>query len=1130
MKKKAIKRDFFVEIKKSLNRFVSIILIVALGVAFFAGIRAAKPDMKITADYFYDKSNLMDIRVLSTLGLTEDDVTALKAVNGVDDVEPAYSVDVLCRTDDYEYVLKVMSKTDSMNQINILTGRLPENINECLVDEQFLNNTGFKIGDTIALSSGTDKELNKSLKNDNYTIVGVGSSSYYLSFDRGSSSIGNGKINNFIIVPKETFELEAYTEIYVSVAGAKELTSYTELYDDKVEAVVDGIKDIADSRKEARYQEILVEPTKEINDGKKELNENEDKVNKELADAKEKIDDAKIEIADGEKAIADAKVELNDGKKEIEDNKKKLTDSQAKLDDGKRELDSADAELKSGKKVLAEKRSEWQVGQDALKNGYKQWNDSMDQWNKSKAELDKNEKTLDDALKEITTQKEQLEPAKDLYPDQWQQLITTEESLLTQQQQLNAGKTELERGLTKLNAAKTELDKKQKEVDKADVLLTKEEQKITNGEATIATKRAEIVSGQNEINTGWSEINKAETKIQDSEKLLADKEKELKEGKETLLEKEQEYLDGKEKAESELADARKKIADAEEKLRDVEYPKWYVLDRNTIQTYVEFGQDSERIGNIGKVFPVIFFLVAALVSLTTMTRMVEEQRTQIGTYKALGYSKSSIAGKYILYAFLASMLGSIIGVLIGEKILPSVIINAYKILYHNLPDAQTPYNLFYAIMSTAVAVLCTTLAAFLACYKELMTTPAELMRPAAPKLGKRVILERIPWLWKHFNFTTKSTIRNLLRYKKRFFMTVFGIGGCMALLLVGFGLKDSISAMSDIQYVELWHQDSIVVVDDKANENEVEELHNWIQTDSRFNDTINVHEVMLDASNGKTSKSTTLIVPEDTVKINNYIEFRDRVSKKHYDLTDDGIIITEKLASLLKVKVGDTIELKDGDVSTVSVKVAHITENYMLHYIFMSPQIYEKLYGEKPEYNRIYTKNTEDTKEFEESVAKEILELPAVTSISFTTELQKRISDMLNNLNLVIYVLIISAGLLAFVVLYNLNNININERKRELATLKVLGFQDTEVATYVYRENVMLTLIGAIAGIFLGMILHRFVILTAEIDTFMFGRNIHVISYLLSALLTFGFSVFVNFVMFYKLRKIDMVESLKSVE
>jgi putative ABC transport system permease protein len=987
MKKKAIFKDFIVEIKKSLSRFFSILLIVALGVAFYSGIRSTKPDMQLSADTYYDDNNFMDIRVLSTLGLTEEDVNAIQQIEGVYKAEPGYSFEALCQTDSSSLVVKLFSMQNTINSINILSGRLPKTSTECLVDAQFIDSSGYQIGDTITIQLEEEDILDK-LTNQTFTITGIGSTPFYLSRERGSTSIGNGNINSFILLSPDAFQMEAYTEIYVTVDNGISFVSNTKEYESFVKSVVKNIESIADIRREARYIEIIEEPTKELEEAKIELNREEAKANKELDDAAKKLADASLEIQDGEKSIADAKSKLEDGRVELELQKEKLIKSEDELE----------------------------IAADTLRSGETALNESV------------------------------------------------------------------------------------------------------------------IEESKKRIKDGWDEIAKAEERIAESESLILEKEADLKLGKETLAENEKEYKDAVKTAEKEFSDAWNKIADSEKKLSKLEYPKWYVLDRNSIQTYVEYGQDAERIGNIGKVFPAIFFLVAALVSLTTMTRMVEEERTQIGTLKALGYSKSIIASKYIMYGLLATLLGSIIGNAVGGKVLPIVIITAYKLLYANLPTVITPYNIYYGLISTLLAVMTTTLATLFACYKELLLPPSMLMRPAAPKQGKRVIFERIPWLWKRLNFTSKSTIRNLLRYKKRFFMTVFGIGGCMSLLLVGYGLMDSIGAMSSVQYIDIWHQDASVLLDNEATEEELNVLIEGLSKTENIENSLLISEESMDISYLKFTENCNILVPEDSQQISEFVSFRNRITKEEYELEDGSVIITEKLASLLNAQVGDTINLSKDETKPMEIKISHIIENYMMHYVFMTKNTYESLFSLDTKYNKILLKTSQMTQESEDAMALKLLELPVVTNITYTSDLQKQLDDMLNSLNIVVFVLIVAAGLLAFVVLYNLNNININERQRELATLKVLGFLDMEVATYVYRENVLLTLLGSIAGVFLGIIMHRFVILTVEIDMIMFGRTINFTSFIYSTLLTLGFSAFVNFVMFYKLRKIDMVESLKSIE
>ena len=591
------------------------------------------------------------------------------------------------------------------------------------------------------------------------------------------------------------------------------------------------------------------------------------------------------------------------------------------------------------------------------------------------------------------------------------------------------------------------------------------------------------------------------------------------------------YKKGKKEAQEKIKKAEKKISDAKKKVADIPKAKWYIADRNDLPEYTSYGENADRMRAIGKVFPVIFFLVAALISLTSMTRMVEEQRTQIGTMKALGYGKAAIASKYIGYALLASAIGSVMGFLIGEKIFPFIIIYAYGIMYLHIPEILIPYHWGYAAFASGVAVACTLLATIEACYRELGGTPAVLMRPPAPKIGRRVFLERIGFLWKHLSFTWKSTIRNLMRYKKRFFMTIFGIGGCMALMLVGYGVKDSVYEIADIQYDEIQLYDGHIFYKDDVTKTEKEELKEYLKEDTDIQTYMDARMQSVTASKGNKKRSVYQCVLGNPDIVGKYEDFHDRKTKESYKLTDNGAIVSEKTAKLLNVKEGDTINLKDGMAKGVTVKIAHICENYMGHYIYFTPQYYKKVYGKTAEYNCIMFRAKDGYSEEQVKKAGEkILAKDQVLTISYLHDIKDQLDDMLASLNLVIIVLIVSAGMLAFVVLYNLNSINITERQRELATLKVLGFYDVEVAEYVFRENILLTLIGAFVGVIFGKVLHLFVIQTVEVDAAMFGRSIYLPSYIYSFLFTIGFSLFVNWVMYFKLKKIDMVESLKSIE
>lgn len=1174
MKKRALRKEFYMEIRRTLNRFLSIFLITMLGVAFFAGIRAAKPDMQLSADSFYDEANLMDIQVLGTLGMTRADAEAIAQVEGVKEVMPYYSVDMFCVLEDDQINVEVDSWPEKMNYMTLKEGRRPENAGECLADERLVTNGLLAVGDTLTLKSGTDTDTEDILASETFTVVGTVSSPIYLSLERGTTSIGDGTLDGFLVLEEEAFSLDYYTSVCLTVEGASELTSYTDAYDDWVDEVVERVEAIADARCELRYAEVQQEGRDAIAEAEQELADAE----QELADAEQELTDGRQELADAKTELADGYQELLDGEQELADGRRELADAKAKVGNGWIQADRGRKQIKGAEDALAEGKTEYEAGLAEYEAGRTQYEAGLaeveagyEQLNyeenyalltSSKASVEAGLTEARAGLNKMTeaeTQYEALQAAAQagaLSQEQqaalaalqaqiedaaWNAnktaLETTIASLEENQRtieenlaQLGAGKARLDAGAAQLAEskqqldaaklqlaeAKSQLDAGQKAVDAGNKQIGQAVSQLCEAEDEITEGEQELLEGEQELADGWQEYYDGEQKLADAEQELADGEAE--------------YADAKAEADEEMADARVKIADAKQELEDLELPEWYVLDRQYLYAYVDYGQNADRIGAIGEVFPVLFFLVAALVCLTTMTRMVEEERTQIGTLKALGYSKGDIAAKYILYALISSLLGSLAGLAAGQKVLPYIIITAYQILYVNLPEVLTPLSLQYSVMATAAAVLCTTAAAWGACYKELFAVPAELMRPASPKAGRRVLLERLNLIWRHLNFSQKATVRNLMRYKKRFLMTVFGIGGCMALLLVGFGVKDSISFIGTGQFGSIFTYDSVIAYDDEATREEKDALLTSLGEDERIESGEQMLETALDAEANGTTKSAYLIVPSRTENLDQYIVLRDRLSHEEYSLDSDGIIITEKLSDLLDVSEGDTIVLKEDDTSRAEAVVEHIVENYYMHYIYMDEVLYEQLFGEEPEWNMVFTQDTVTDTAAEELMQSEYMGYDAVAGVTFVSGTADYIDDMLQSMDGIIWVLVFCAGLLAFVVLYNLNNINISERKRELATLKVLGFFDGEVSSYVNRENVMLTLIGIVAGVFLGTGLHQFVIQTAETDTMMFGRTIELHSYIYSILLTLVFAVIVAVVMHFKLKKINMVESLKSVE
>lgn len=1284
---KALHKDFWMEIRKSKARFISIFLIVALGVAFFSGIQASSPDMRYSGDAYYEAAKLMDLKIQGTLGLTQRDVKAVSDIDGVELAEGSYSTDVMSGEDDARKVLHLEAISSNFNLLTADEGRIPEKSGEIFLDKPFAKNRGYKIGDTISVSEDGDSEL---LKKTTYTVVGIGSSPLYISFNRGNTTLGSGEVSGFGYILPEDFEQEAFNQIYVMVHESGDVISYTDAYDNLIKKIRKRVEGIEKEQCSLRYEEIVAEANEKLNDARKELEDGKKESEEKLGDAKKKLDDGQKKYEDGKKEYEDGKQQLSDAKKELTDGKQQLADGRKQIEDGWSQLNSAKqqvedglSQLNSARSQLADSEAQINEKQAELTAGYEQLNAAKQQVSDGEVQLREAEKTLESKQAELDSGREQLETGKNTIKETKtaltgqkeqceaglvqvsegeSQISSSEEALSGQQAQLDeltsqkealssqaaelqaqydagaeAGKTEeelaelstqiqtlngqisameeqinagqaqidgaqaeltakkselaqtratLESSLgqinegfsqikeqeetlsqteAQLNEGQEELDKGKKELEtkKAELSAAKEEiaanqATLDDGQSQLDSARAQLSSGrqqleekQAQLNAGQAEIQAntekltssqaeldaneqklldGEKEIRENEQKLKDAKKDLEDAKKKLSDGKKEYQDGKKEADDKIAEAQQKIEDAQKEVDDIETPEWIISDRNDLPEYSDFGDNAERLKNIGKVFPMIFFLVAALISLTTMTRMVEEQRTQIGTMKALGYGKVSIASKYLSYAFLATVGGSIAGVLFGEKVLPFIIIQAYGIMYWNIGDyMQLDYELQYALIASGAAVICTMGATLFSSARTLAETPASLMRPPAPKEGKRILIERISFIWKHLSFSWKSSMRNLFRYKKRLFMTIFGIAGSMGLMLVGFGLYDSIMDIAILQYDQIQHYDAMVINDEDATDSQEKDLLKFLDGNSEIDHYTRVQLTKMTAPKEKGSVSIYVYVPENTENFKEDVTLRDRKSHEQYELTDDGAVICEKTASLIGVKAGDKITLEK-DNRKYKVKITAVTENYMGHYVYMTPPCYEKTFGEKPEYSSTVYTMKEDAESDLETLGNAILKYPAALSISYTSSTAGQVERMLGSLGAVIWVLIISAGMLAFVVLYNLNNINITERQRELATLKVLGFYDGEVSQYVFRENILLSFIGILAGAVFGILLHRYVITTVEVDAVMFGRNIKPISFVYSGIITFGFSMFVNMVMHFKLKKINMVESLKSVE
>ncbi len=863
MMKKALLKDSIKEIKNTYKRFISILLMAFLGVGFFAGLRASSPDMVDTIDKYYDDQNVYDIQVISTLGLTDEDIEELSKIENVEKIYGSYEVDGKIQTDNSEIVAKVISLSGVNNPV-LLEGNMPKDENECLVEPSFLTANNKQIGDkvTIEIEDITNDNGDKIavLKNKELTITGTIKSPLYISRDRGTSNLGSGTINYYIYTASENINAEdIYTSIYITVENAKEYTTSSEKYEDYIEEVKQNIEVIKEEREDARKQEL-------------------------------------VDIAN-----------------------------------------------------------------------------------------------------------------------------------------------------------------------------------------------AKITDAENELNTEKTD------------------------------------------AESKIADAEKELLEAKEQILEIEKPTWYILDRNANAGYVSFIQDTKAIENIAKVFPVVFFLVAALISLTSMTRMVEEQRTQIGTLKALGYNNFQITKKYIIYASLACIIGGILGMCVGFVLLPKVLWALYGMMYQ-ITDICISFNFKIAINGLILISVCIVGATIYTALKELKNTPSVLMRPKAPKSGNRVFLEKIPFIWKRLNFSNKVTVRNLFRYKKRFYMTIIGILGCTALILTGFGIKDSVSKILPNQFEKVFNYDFQITLKDSLAQEEKEQVINEINSDSRIEKSAKVYMTSGELINNEHSEDVQIIVPEDELALEGIININDVKTHEKITLKDNEICITDKVSQLLEVKVGDTITLKNADDIENEVKISDIAENYVGHYIFMNKATYEELYQENYDNNVLLTKHIELTEEETNRLATEIMDRKEVSAVSNISSLADSIQDMMSLLNYVVVILIVAAGLLAFVVLYNLANVNISERIRELATIKVLGFYDKEVYTYVTKETVILTIIGIILGLGVGYLLNYYILGTCEINMLRFTKTVDPISYVYATGITVIFTIIVNVANYFSLKKINMIESLKSIE
>lgn len=1073
-------KDIFREIKISLGRFLSILCIVAIGVAFFAGIKASAPDMKNSADTYFDKYNVQDIQVYSTIGLTKKDVAAIKKIKGVKSVQPSFSMDTLSQIDSTQMVIKVISYgiDQKMNKIRVVEGRMPERENECLVEASSATNKlygTFHIGDTIKLQSGTDEALSKSLKHTKFKIVGTCYNPNYLSYEKGSSNIGSGTVNSFIYIQNTNVLKDYYTEVNVCVKGAKDLDCYSDEYFDVVDPVLKKIKKISNKQIDARIQSYQ----SELDEKKQEATDKFKDAENQFNDAQNKIDSGLSEIQSNELKLQNSKDQINQGWNEYYANLQLL--------DNIPTLQNAIAQIEESEKKLPELLSQ----KEQVENGLQQIN--------AEGDLNTKRTLIQNAIDFIDFALKKLEN----YPDSSD--AETIRIKLNEKKELLQGQLSL---IDQAIAKKAELE----------AILPQIQSGIEQIQAGVAKKAElqsqlnQLLNAKNELNNAYVSLINGQAQYEDGVSKIEDAKNELNKSIEQLTLSKAEFNIQKHDALRELSDAQLEIDKME--------GKWIVLDRNSHYSYRDYGACADRMDGIAKVFPVFFFLVAALVCMTTMTRMVDEQRNEMGTLKALGYSKLQIASKYIIYALIASILGSILGCSLGMYLFPTVIFNAWNTLY-NIDQIKFLFQPGLILLASGSVTGITLLATLYSIYSELIEMPSQLMRPKAAKAGKKILLERITFIWKRLSFLQKVTARNIFRYKKRFFMTIIGIAGCSALLVAGFGINDSISDIVNQQYNVIYHYDATVSA-------KTSEITSQIKSLKGVKDVYEEDHLAVTTKIENKDISTTIHIISNDKKFKDFCTLFN--GNNEFDLDDSSVLISQKMATKLNKKAGDTIKIKDANNKVIKAKIKGVFTNYVGHHIYASESLY-KSWNTNAKTTHIYLiKSKKTTKKFERNLGNKIMNIDGVQSVTFYSSLQKNFKDMIKSISYIVVVLVISAACLAFVVLYNLSNVNISERKREIATIKVLGFTRKEVDAYINRETILLTILGSLIGLGIGIGLHHLIMNLAEMDDIMFGRTINSISYVISFVMTIGFNAIINLCMHKKLNNIQMVESLKAVE
>lgn len=1137
---KSLLKNTFREIKNSKARFISIMAIIALGVGFFAGIKATIPSMYNLAENYYSEQNLMNYRLVSTVGFDKDDVKAVEQIKGVSAVMPSYFCDILTASDNGGDAVRLISvpkaykDKSEMNTLVLKEGRFPEKPNEILAENDSFALNKRKIGDKITFSKeANNTDLTKQLNNFEYTVVGTVNSPLYISYQRGNTNIGSGKIAEYMYVPSESFNSERYTELYVKADFSDSCSAFSDEYKTKSEKLAKTLEATAAAQCEIFDKDVIQKAETDLADAKTEYNGEKDKAYKQLDDAKTELDNSQAEF---DEKISQAQSELDSAKSELENGFAELETSKneyySKISSAEDEISENETKLKDARKKYEQSKTDFYL-----------------QISQAQGEIDSGRAEYETAYSEFKTTQEPLllagislaqtavdnlnaaisaETDAEILAGLRAQLEQAQSALDGLNLQYGEATAEFEASKSKLDDAQTELDEKknygQAELDAALSEIESGEKELENGKKELEAQKAD---GLNKLTSAENSLNSAQIQYEDGVKELENKKND---GRQKLDDARKKYNSEKTKADEKFADAEAEINKAEKEVKKLSKPEWYVFTRDDNPGYPTFSQNADRLNAVASVFPVFFLLVAVLVCVTAMTRLIEEKRTETATLKALGYGNMSIVAKFVIYSLTAAVIGNVFGVILGVSTLPFIIYNAYKILFF-IGDIKLVLHVPSVVLGIAAAVVCSSAVSVVVCLRSLHRKPAEGMRPKAPKPGKRILLEYITPLWKRLGFTAKLTARNLFRYKSRLCMTVIGVAGCTALIVAAFGLLNSFDPLTKDQFETIYTYDAVVVPKNGRTEKQLDYLTSAVKNNKNSGEyMLSLQEDATVEFNGRVKdENTYLTVMQRPEKLDSIISLHTRKGKNKLQLTDSGVLINEKLAEEFGIKTGDKIKLSS-ESGEAEATVNGVFEQYLHNYVYMTPTLYESLYGAEPVYNMLDVKLKNNSKQLQESFSAELLKDDRIAAVSFVSSSLKDFKNMFDSLNLVVFVMIACAAALAFVVLYTLTNINIAERVREIATFKVLGFNNKETASFIYKENIILTILGIAVGLVLGILLTGFIVQTVEVDNIMFGRDIYPSSFLLAAGFTMLFSLLVNAVMSFKIKAVNMVESLKSVE